>query len=228
MIAVLLGAATLMSPGAGATTLHTSGAAAPHPSGAAAPSAVYDVRGGDQFFVNTTGRCVIGFSVTGGYVTAGACGRAGDVTQGHNRVAQGVFRSSSWPNPGSAYVAVNSSWIPRGVVNRHDGTTAPVRGGTPAPVGSAACRSGPVTGWHCGVIQARNVTVTFPQGTLYGLIRTNICAEPGEIGSPLIAGDQAQGILIAASGNCSSGGTSFYLPIPEILARHGVGLITSR
>ncbi|RJL34508.1 S1 family peptidase [Bailinhaonella thermotolerans] len=229
-IAALLGAAILLAPAAVAAP-HAPAAAAPSaPGGPPAPgaAAVYDVRGGDTYYIGSSARCVVGFAVSGGYVTASPCGRAGDATSGYNRVAQGVFRASSWPGDGGAHVAVNSSWVPRGVVNRHDGSLAAVRGAAPAPVGASACKSGSTTGWHCGTIQSRGAVVTFPDGTtLRNLIRTTICAEPGELGAPLVSGGQAQGVLIHWTGNCATGGVSYYIPIGSILSRYGLTLTTS-
>src|SRR3712207_7600928 len=46
----------------------------------------------------------------------------------------------------------------------------------------------------CGTIQAFNTSVSYPQGVVSGLIRTNVCAEPGDSGGSLVAGNQAQGV----------------------------------
>jgi streptogrisin C len=189
-----------------------------------ARAAGHEVRGGDVFYV-AGARCTAGFAVAGGYVTAGLCGGAGSATSGAGQVGQGTVASSSYPGPGAAWVRVNSDWTPVGAVRTGSGTT-PVRGSSAAPVGSAACHYGSTSGWHCGTITARNATVQFPQGTLSGLIRTNICAEPGDQGAPLIVGGQAQGILVGGSGNCSSGGSSFYIPIATILQTYGLTLLT--
>lgn len=186
---------------------------------------VYDVRGGDTFTTaGSGGRCTIGFSVTSGYITSGKCASAGQSTVGYNGVAQGTVQASSYPGLTSAWVRTNASWRPRGLVNRYDGTSVAVHGSTPAPVGAAACMSGPVGGWRCGTITGRNLTVSFPEGAITGLIRTNICAFPGELGSPLIANGQAQGILIGSSGSgtCSS----FFVPVAQILSSYGLTLVT--
>jgi streptogrisin C len=193
---------------------------------AVAPAQTYDVRGGDVF-TSAGYRCTIGFSVNGGYVTTDQCGAPTGSTTGYNGVSQGVYEAMPFPGDGSAYVRTNASWIPRGVVNPYGGATVQVRGSTPAPVGATACRSGGATSWHCGIIQARNVTVSFPERTLYGLILTNICAESGDIGGPLISGGQAQGILVARTGDCASGGSSYYRPINDVLQKLGLTLVTS-
>lgn len=192
-----------------------------------APRPLYDLRGGDAYYIGSSTRCSIGFSVDGGFVTAGHCGNAGNSTSGANRVAQGTFRGSSFPGNDYAWVATNSNWTPRGLVNNYAGGTVAVAGSQDAPVGSTVCRSGSTTGWHCGTIQARNASVTYPQGTITGLIRTNVCAEPGDSGGSLLSGNQAQGVTSGGSGNCSSGGTTYFQPVNEILQTYGLTLVTT-
>nr|WP_258545681.1 S1 family peptidase [Micromonospora provocatoris] len=74
------------------------------------------MRGGDAYLINNAGRCSVGFSVVGGFVTAGHCGRPGDRTTGSNRAAQGTFAASSFPGDDWAFVRVNADWTPQGVV----------------------------------------------------------------------------------------------------------------
>ncbi|MFC4145409.1 S1 family peptidase [Micromonospora mangrovi] len=192
-----------------------------------APRPLFDVRGGDAFFINNAGRCSVGFSVVGGFVTAGHCGRPGDRTTGANRVAQGTFTASSFPGDDWAVVQVNGDWTPQGVVNDFNGGTVPVNGATEAPVGASVCRSGSTTGTHCGVIQAKNATVNYPEGTVTGLTRTNVCAEPGDSGGAWLSGDQAQGVTSGGSGDCTQGGVTFFQPVTEILQRNNLTLVTA-
>jgi streptogrisin C len=189
------------------------------------PQLFYDVRGGDAYFTSQF-RCSIGFSVQGGYTTAGHCGRAGERTSGFNRVAQGTFRASAFPGDDHAWVAVNSSWVPRPIVNGYGRGNVTVRGSTEAAVGASICRSGSTTGWRCGTIQAKNQTVRYPQGTVFGLTRTNACAEGGDSGGSFISGNQAQGMTSGGSGNCTTGGTTFFQPVRETLSRYGLTLVT--
>ena len=194
---------------------------------AEAPRPLFDVRGGDPYFINNAGRCSVGFSVVGGFVTAGHCGRPGDRTTGSNRVAQGTFKASSFPGDDWAFVEVNGDWTPQGVVNDFNGGTVPVNGSTEAPVGASICRSGSTTGTHCGVIQAKNATVNYPEGTVTGLTRTNVCAEPGDSGGAWLSGDQAQGVTSGGSGDCTRGGVTFFQPVNEILQRNNLTLVTA-
>ncbi|GAA3092635.1 alpha-lytic protease prodomain-containing protein [Streptosporangium carneum] len=194
------------------------------------PRTFYDLRGGDAYYIGSGSRCSIGFPVTrsgqGGFATAGHCGSTGASTSGSNRVAQGSFQGSSFPGNDYAWVSTNSNWTPRGVVVQN-GATIPVNGSTVAQVGSSVCRSGSTTGWHCGSVQQLNTSVTYQEGTVSGVTRTSVCAEPGDSGGSFISGDQAQGVTSGGSGNCSSGGTTYFQPVNEILQTYGLTLVTS-
>ncbi|MFI5485852.1 S1 family peptidase [Micromonospora echinaurantiaca] len=190
-----------------------------------APRTYYDVRGGDAYYMG--GRCSVGFSVTGGFVTAGHCGTVGTATQGYNQVSQGTFRGSSFPGNDYAWVQTNSNWTPQPWVNNYSGGNVTVAGSTEAAVGAAICRSGSTTGWRCGSIQAKNQTVNYAEGSVSGLTRTNACAEPGDSGGSWLSGQQAQGVTSGGSGNCTSGGTTYFQPVNEILSAYGLTLRTS-
>ncbi len=186
------------------------------------PRPYIDVVGGNAYFIGAGTRCSVGFSVNGGFVTAGHCGRTGATTT----QPSGQFAGSSFPGNDYAWVRVNAGNTPVGAVNNYAGGRVAVAGSQDAAVGATVCRSGSTTGWHCGTIQARNASVTYPQGTVSGLIRTNVCAEPGDSGGSLLAGGQAQGVTSGGSGNCSSGGTTFFQPVNEILQTYSLTLVT--
>ncbi|MGR6913761.1 carbohydrate-binding protein [[Actinomadura] parvosata] len=195
------------------------------------PRTFYDVRGGDAYYIGSGTRCSVGFSVTrpgsqGGFVSAGHCGSAGATTSGSNRVAQGTFRGSSFPGNDYSWVEVNTQWTPAGVVNGYSAGILPVRGAAVAQPGSSVCRSGSTTQWHCGSVQQLNTSVTYQQGTVTGVTRTDVCAEPGDSGGSFISGDQAQGVTSGGSGNCGSGGTTYFQPVGEILSAYGLTLAT--
>ncbi|MFF1273718.1 alpha-lytic protease prodomain-containing protein [Streptomyces marokkonensis] len=195
------------------------------------PRALYDLRGGEAYYINNSGRCSIGFPVTKGtqqgYATAGHCGRTGDSTSGHNRVAQGTFQGSVFPGRDMAWVATNSQWTATPYVKGAGGQNVQVTGSTQATVGASVCRSGSTTGWHCGTIQQHNTSVTYPEGTITGVTQTTVCAEPGDSGGSYISGSQAQGVTSGGSGNCSSGGTTFHQPINPLLQNYGLTLKTT-
>ncbi len=177
-------------------------------------------QGGDAYYIGGA-RCSIGFAVTGGFVSAGHCGTTGSTTSSPS----GTFAGSSFP--GNDYAFIRSSASITGTVNNYSGGSVAVRGSQDAAVGSSICRSGSTTGWRCGTIQARNSTVNYAEGAVYGLIRTTACAEPGDSGGSAITGNQAQGVTSGGSGNCRTGGTTYFQPVNEILGAYGLTLKTS-
>ncbi|WP_064456541.1 S1 family peptidase [Streptomyces hygroscopicus] len=194
------------------------------------PGPLYDLRGGEAYYINGAARCSIGFSVAQGdrkgFVTAGHCGDPGDTTTGSNRVAQGTFQGSSFPGNDYAWVSANADWAPRPWVVGPEGSDVTVDGSQEAPVGSSVCRSGSTTGWHCGTIQQHDTSVQYPQGTVSGVTRTNVCAEPGDSGGAFISGSEAQGVTSGGSGNCTVGGTTYYQPVNPVLTAYGLTLTT--
>ncbi|GAB2600641.1 S1 family peptidase [Streptomyces capparidis] len=183
--------------------------------------------GGDPYYTGNV-RCSIGFSVHGGFVTAGHCGRAGAAVSGWDRTHIGTFQGSSFPDNDYAWVSVGSGWWTVPVVLGWG--TVPdqlVRGSAEAPIGASICRSGSTTRWHCGRVLAKNETVNYSQGAVHQMTKTSVCAEPGDSGGSFISGDQAQGVTSGGWGNCSSGGETWYQPVNEILNRYGLRLHTA-
>ncbi|WP_318199765.1 alpha-lytic protease prodomain-containing protein [Streptomyces sp. SCL15-4] len=182
--------------------------------------------GGDPYYTGNV-RCSIGFSVYGGFVTAGHCGRPGAGVNGWDGSYVGTFQGSSFPGDDYAWVSVGSGWWTVPVVLGWG--TVPdqlVRGSAVAPVGSSVCRSGSTSHWHCGTVLATNETVNYSQGAVYQLTKTSVCAEPGDSGGSFLTGDQAQGVTSGGWGNCSSGGETWFQPVNEILSRYGLTLHT--
>ncbi|MEV6172483.1 S1 family peptidase [Streptomyces sp. NPDC051954] len=183
--------------------------------------------GGDPYYTGNV-RCSIGFSVHGGFVTAGHCSGAGAGVNGWDGSYIGNFQGSSFPDNDYAWVNVGSGWWTVPVVLGWG--TVPdqlVRGSSVAPVGSSICRSGSTTHWHCGTVLAMNETVNYSQGAVHQMTKTSVCAEPGDSGGSFISGDQAQGVTSGGWGNCSGGGETWFQPINEILNRYGLTLHTA-
>ncbi|MER7722082.1 S1 family peptidase [Streptomyces flaveolus] len=183
--------------------------------------------GGDPYYTGNA-RCSIGFSVHGGFVTAGHCGPAGAGVSGWDRSYVGTFQGSSFPDNDYAWVSVGSGWWTVPVVLGWG--TVPdqlVRGSNEAPVGASVCRSGSTTHWHCGTVLAKNETVNYSQGAVHQMTKTSVCAEPGDSGGSFISGDQAQGVTSGGWGNCSGGGETWFQPVNEILNRYGLTLHTA-
>lgn len=183
--------------------------------------------GGDPYYTGNV-RCSIGFSVYGGFVTAGHCGQAGAAVRGWDGSAMGTFQGSSFPGNDYAYVGIHSGWWTVPVVLGWG--TIPdqlVRGSGEAPVGASICRSGSTTHWRCGTVLAKNETVNYSQGAVHQMTKTSVCAEGGDSGGSFLSGDQAQGVTSGGWGNCSSGGQTWFQPVNEILGRYGLTLHTA-
>ncbi|OQR61588.1 serine protease [Streptomyces maremycinicus] len=182
--------------------------------------------GGDPYYTGNV-RCSIGFSVHGGFVTAGHCGQAGAGVRGWDGSYVGNFQGSSFPDNDYAWVNVGSGWWTVPVVLGW-GTVSDqlVRGSAEAPVGASVCRSGSTTHWHCGTVLAKNETVNYSQGAVHQMTKTSVCAEGGDSGGSFISGDQAQGVTSGGWGNCTGGGETWFQPVNEILSRYGLTLHT--
>jgi len=180
--------------------------------------------GGDAIYTSSW-RCSAGVNVQSGstyyFVTAGHCtdGLPTWYTSSGLTTAVGPTTGTSFPGNDFGVVRYSNPAVP------HPGTigTVDVTGTATAYVGQSVCRRGSTTGVRCGRVTALNATVNYGNGdVVYGLIQTNICAEPGDSGGPLYAGDKVIGILSGGSGNCTSGGTTFYQPIQEVLSAYGL------
>jgi streptogrisin C len=197
----------------------------------AAPRPLADGIGAQPYFISLaegTARCSIGFSVEGGFVTAGHCGAVGDQTTGFNQLELGSVVASTFPgNADFGVVKITGDFTPQPFVDDFNGNALPVGGSTEAPVGATVCRSGSTTGTHCGTILAKNQTVNYPEGTVTGLTQTDACAEGGDSGGPWLVGDQAQGVTSGGSGDCTVGGETFFQPVNEILDRNKLTLLTT-
>ena len=66
----------------------------------------------------------------------------------------------------------------------------------------------------------------YPEGEVTGLIRTDICAEPGDSGGSVLSGDQAQGTTSGGTGDCVRGGATYVQPINPVLKAVGAKLLT--
>ncbi|WP_413099194.1 S1 family peptidase [Streptomyces sp. Inha503] len=181
--------------------------------------------GGDGIYSSTGVRCSAGVNVQSGatyyFVTAGHCadGNATWYTGSGTTTQVGPTTGTSFPGDDYGVVRYTNTAVP------HPGTvgTVDITGTATAHVGQQVCRRGATTGVRCGVVTALDATVNYGGGDIvYGLIQTNICAEPGDSGGPLYAGDKIIGILSGGSGDCASGGTTYYQPIQEVLSAYGL------
>ncbi|NKI43418.1 S1 family peptidase [Streptomyces physcomitrii] len=185
------------------------------------------IAGGDAIYASSW-RCSLGFNVRDSsgasfFVTAGHCTDGAGTwwsNSGHSTVLGSTAGSSF---PGNDYGLVrytNTSIAKPGTAGGVDIT----RAATPS-VGTTVTRTGSTTGTHSGRVTALNATVNYGGGDIVsGLIQTTVCAEPGDSGGPLYGGSTAYGLTSGGSGNCSSGGTTFFQPVTEALSAYGVSV----
>ncbi|MBZ9641473.1 S1 family peptidase [Streptomyces sp. PSKA30] len=190
---------------------------------------------GAQAMVSTAGRCSAGFNVTDGetdfILTAGHCGPNGSVWFADNQGNEQVGKTVTGSFPGNDYSLVKYANGRAGqgadVVAVGDGQGVRITGTGEASVGQRVFRSGSTTGLRDGEVTGLNATVNYPEGTVTGLIETNVCAEPGDSGGPLFSEGIALGVTSGGNGDCNAGGTTFFQPVGQALSALGVRLITS-
>ncbi|GHB07477.1 MULTISPECIES: S1 family peptidase [Streptomyces] len=184
------------------------------------------ISGGDAVYASSW-RCSLGFNVRSGstyyFLTAGHCtdGAGTWYADSGRTTVLGSTSGSSFPTDDYGIVRyTNTSVAKPGTVGGQDITSA-----ANATVGMAVTRRGSTTGTHSGTVTGLNATVNYGGGDIVrGMIRTNVCAEPGDSGGPLYSGTRAIGLTSGGSGNCSSGGTTFFQPVTEALSAYGVSV----
>jgi streptogrisin D len=183
------------------------------------------ITGGDAIYASG-GRCSLGFNVRGGgvdyFLTAGHCTNIGATWYANSArtTVLGTRSGTSFPGNDYGIVRYTGSVAHPGQVGNQDIASAanPV-------VNQNVTRRGSTTGIHTGRVTALNATVNYGGGQIVtGLIRTTVCAQPGDSGGPLYQGSVAYGLTSGGSGNCSSGGTTFFQPVTEALSRYGVAV----
>ncbi|WP_330340922.1 S1 family peptidase [Streptomyces sp. NBC_00557] len=184
------------------------------------------ISGGDAIYGGQY-RCSLGFNVHSGstyyFLTAGHCGQVASTWYSNSSHTTVLGTNVGYSFPGNDFALVrytNSSVSHPSAVGSQSITSA----ATPS-VGQTVYRRGSTTGTHSGRVTALNATVNYGGGdVVYGLIQTTVCAEGGDSGGPLYAGTVAYGLTSGGSGDCTSGGTTFFQPVTEALNYYGVTL----
>ncbi|MFJ8463315.1 S1 family peptidase [Streptomyces swartbergensis] len=189
------------------------------------------VSGGDAIFAGGS-RCSLGFNVTAGdgspaFLTAGHCTLGGNEwsdTQGGQPIA--TVDQSTFPGDGDfALVKYDDPATEApSEVNTGD-QTVQITEAAEATVGQEVFRMGSTTGLADGQVLGLDATVNYPEGTVTGLIQTNVCAEPGDSGGSLFTQDGlAIGLTSGGSGDCTVGGETFFQPVTTALEAVGATL----
>ncbi|MEU6509540.1 S1 family peptidase [Streptomyces sp. NPDC046942] len=184
------------------------------------------ITGGDAIYGGSY-RCSLGFNVHSGstyyFLTAGHCGQVASTWYSNSSHTTVLGTNVGYSFPGNDFALVrytNSSISHPSSVGSQSITSA----ATPS-VGTTVYRRGSTTGTHSGRVTALNATVNYGSGDIVsGLIQTTVCAEGGDSGGPLYAGTVAYGLTSGGSGDCTSGGTTFFQPVTEALSYYGVTL----
>ncbi|CAM5595181.1 Protease OS=Streptomyces aurantiogriseus OX=66870 GN=GCM10010251_29520 PE=3 SV=1 [Streptomyces aurantiogriseus] len=190
---------------------------------------------GAQPILSTGGRCSAGFNVTNGssdfILTAGHCGPNGSAWFADNQADRQVGQTVNSTFPGSDFSLVEYASGDAGqgadIVAIGDGNGVRITGVGDAAVGQRVFRSGSTTGLRDGEVTGLDATVNYPEGTVSGLIETNVCAESGDSGGPMFSEGIALGITSGGSGDCTAGGTTYFQPVTKALAQLGVQLIVA-
>ncbi|MFH8804610.1 S1 family peptidase [Streptomyces sp. NPDC017936] len=196
----------------------------------AGQQAAVAVRGGDTLYSSGT-RCTVGFNARSGStlyaLVAGRCAQ-GALTWYADAALTVVGVTAGVSFPGNDYASVrytNTAVAYPGEVSLGAGAgTRDITGAAAPVVGQPVCHVGRTTGHRCGTVQAVNVTVNYGGGVVYGLFRSTVCSEPGDTGGPAFSGGTALGIIVGSSGNCSSGGFTYYQPVVEWLSVYGLSV----
>ncbi|MDT9696182.1 S1 family peptidase [Streptomyces sp. P17] len=186
------------------------------------------IAGGDAIYASSW-RCSLGFNVrnsAGAYyfLTAGHCtdGAGTWYSDSGRTTVLGPTAGSSFPTNDYGLVRYTNTSITK---SGTAGNTDILRAADPT-VGTNVIRDGSTTGIRTGRVTALNATVNYGGGDIvYGMIQTNVCAEPGDSGGPLYGSNgTAYGLTSGGSGNCSSGGTTFFQPVVEALNAYGMSV----
>ncbi|MEU9449175.1 S1 family peptidase [Streptomyces sp. NPDC048277] len=182
------------------------------------------IAGGDAIG-GSGGRCSLGFNVVKGgepyFLTAGHCTQAISTWSDSAGDVIGQNAQSSFPGNDFGLVKYTSAVDHPSEVDLYDGTTRKITGAAEATVGMKVTRSGSTTQVHDGTVTGLNATVNYSEGTVSGLIQTDVCAEPGDSGGSLFSGSNAIGLTSGGSGDCTSGGETFFQPVTEALSATG-------
>ncbi|MGW8885804.1 S1 family peptidase [Streptomyces sp. NPDC055749] len=188
------------------------------------------IAGGQAIYAGG-GRCSLGFNVRSGTtyyaLTAGHCTNIGSTwyTNSANTTLLGTRAGTSFPTNDYGIIRHSNASAADGRVYLYNGSYRDITGAGNAYVGQAVQRSGSTTGLRSGTVTGLNATVNYGGGdVVYGMIQTNVCAEPGDSGGSMFAGSTALGLTSGGSGNCSSGGTTFFQPVTEALSAYGVSV----
>ena len=188
--------------------------------------------GGSTVYASTGWRCTVGFNVHSGstyyFLTAGHC-TDGFPTWTTSPAAGSVYigptAGASFPGNDFGIVRYDNPAVPHpGDIRNANGVVTQITQAGNPTVGQQVCTTNDtMTTVDCRPVGLVNATVNYGNGNVVdGMIQTSHCLEPSASGSPLFSGTTAVGIVSGGSGNCTSGGTTYFQPVTEALNAYGV------
>lgn len=184
------------------------------------------IAGGDAISDPSIGRCSLGFNVVKDgqpyFITAGHCTEEISTWSDSDGNVIGENADSDFPGNDFGLVKYTSDVDHPSAVDLYNGSTQSITKAGDATVGEKVQRSGSTTQVHDGTVTGLDATVDYGNGDVVeGLIQTDVCAEPGDSGGSLFDGETALGLTSGGSGDCTSGGETFFQPVPEALSTFG-------
>jgi len=183
------------------------------------------IAGGDAI-TGGGGRCSLGFNVVKGgapyFITAGHCTESISTWSDSSGNEIGTNEQSDFPDNDFGLVKYTADVDHPSAVDLYNGSTQNITHAADATVGEKVTRSGSTTQVHDGTVTGLDATVNYGNGDIVnGLIQTDVCAEPGDSGGSLFSGSNAIGLTSGGSGDCTSGGETFFQPVTEALSPEG-------
>ncbi|MDX2707830.1 S1 family peptidase [Streptomyces sp. PA03-6a] len=182
------------------------------------------IAGGDAIF-GSGARCSLGFNVVKDgqpyFLTAGHCGV--DIKSwSDSSGGQEIGSAATFPGHDYALVKYTGTGVDHpSAVDLYNGSTQEITSAATPTVGQAVRRSGSTTQVHDGTVTGLDATVNYQEGSVSGLIQTDVCAEPGDSGGALFSGSTALGLTSGGSGDCTGGGETFFQPVTDALEVYG-------
>ena len=182
----------------------------------AAPAGGVSVAGGDVLRGAGGTSCQLGFNLSGRGILAGAqCGPVGTRwSAGTVPVGVTVVVTQT-----AALIYIDNPAVSQIAGRRVGAAIAPVTAAARAYVGQQVSYYSATLGARIGTVTGINQTVAYPQGTITGLDRTNLCVSPRDPGAPVVAGTTGLSIVLGG-GSCPTG-VGFAQPITPLLSAWG-------
>lgn len=171
--------------------------------------------GGTPIFSGTSGtvyECTSGFNNyrPGTTTTAGHCGKAAPTWYDGHKNELGSVSSAVFPGHDWSVITPTAGWTLNNTVISNGTPKAITTFATPK-VGEQVCGTGATSGTQCGMVEAVNVSVNYPDGVVTGLAESTQDGNAGDSGGPVYDGSKGLGMI--SGGPQGGGGPTFFQPL---------------